>query len=103
MGKVVVIVKMLTIVTVQLTLDGFVGSERLTILLQRASMVLLTGKRSWKHKLGTCVTDLDTIQGNKIKSTHIVSSISRTALDLDNLEEVELFPLSFFRRTCSHT
>ena len=82
LGKVVVIVNLLATVPMQFSPSDDGGGERATILLERWSIVALTGKCRYKYKHGICSSEHDIIAGEKVARPRRVSMIFRSVPDL---------------------
>ena len=85
--KVVVTVNLLATVRMQFSPSDDGGGDRDTILLERWSIVALTGKCRYKYKHGICSSEHDVIAGEKVARPRRVSLIFRSVADLTSNEE----------------
>ena len=87
LGKVVVIVNLLATVPMQFSPSDDGAAERATILLERWSIIALTGKCTYKYKHGICSSEHDIIADENVARPRRVSMIFRSLPDLTSNEE----------------
>ena len=86
LGKVVVMVNLLSTVPMQFTPTEPTGGDRVDILLERWSIVAITGRARYKYQHGISAREYDIIRGENIRRERRVSLIFRSVRDVCNEE-----------------
>ena len=86
LGKVLVMANLLSTVPMQFTPTEPAGRHRVILLLERWSLVAITGKARYKYQHGITAREYDIIRGENVRRERRVSLIFRRVPDLYNEE-----------------